>query len=136
MSGQKKIAIFCDSRKESGGEYHHLIYTIKNIKKNNFKKLIDIESNTKQTVIFSKKFQIIEAEIKQFLKTKMYNNKNVMKKNDNGKKIIKNLFKIILSKPNKYIKSDALKNDKYRTISDYISGMTDRFAIQLYKSLK
>ena len=35
MSGQKKIAIFCDSRKESGGEYQHLIYTIKNIKKNN-----------------------------------------------------------------------------------------------------
>ena len=35
MDRQKKIAIFCDTRKESGGEYHHLIYTIKNIKKNN-----------------------------------------------------------------------------------------------------
>ena len=110
--------------------------TIKNIKKNNFKKLIDIESNKKQTVIFSKKFQIIEAEIKQFLKSKMYNNKNVMKKNNNGKRIIKKLFKTILDKPNKYVKSVDLKNDKHRTIADYISGMTDRFAIQLYKSLK
>lgn len=32
---EKKIAIFLDSRKESGGEYQHLIYTIKNIQKNN-----------------------------------------------------------------------------------------------------
>ena len=27
-------------------------------------------------------------------------------------------------------------NNKYRAISDYISGMTDRYAIQLYKSYK
>ena len=31
----KKVAIFCDSRKESGGEYQHLLYTIENIKKHN-----------------------------------------------------------------------------------------------------
>ena len=32
---QKKIAIFIDSRKESGGEYQHLLYTLDNIKKKN-----------------------------------------------------------------------------------------------------
>ena len=31
----KKVAIFLDTRKESGGEYQHLLYTIENIKKNN-----------------------------------------------------------------------------------------------------
>ena len=30
---ENKIAIFVDSRKESGGEYQHLLYTIDNIKK-------------------------------------------------------------------------------------------------------
>ncbi len=34
---EKKIAIFLDSRKQSGGEYQHLIYTLKNIKKYNVK---------------------------------------------------------------------------------------------------
>ena len=29
-----------------------------------------------------------------------------------------------------------IENNKYRAISDYISGMTDRYAIQLYKSHK
>ena len=110
--------------------------SINNIKKYKVKKLSDIQGSKNQIVIFSEKFRSIELEIKQFLKIKMYNNKNVMKKNNNGKKITKNLFKIILSKPNKYIKSSDLKNDKFRAISDYISGMTDRFAIQLYKSLK
>ena len=52
------------------------------------------------------------------------------------KKIIRNLFKTIIRRPNKYIKSSDLKKNKLRAISDYISGMTDRFAIQLYKSSK
>ena len=110
--------------------------TIKNIKQYKVKKLSDIKTNINQTVIFSDKFLNIEAEIKQFLKIKMYNNKNVMKKNNKGKRVIKNLFKTIQNKPNKFIKSSELKNNKYRAISDYISGMTDRFAIQLYKSSK
>lgn len=110
--------------------------SIKNIKINKIKRLLDVQNNKKQTVIFSEKFQYIETEIKQFLRIKMYNNKNVMEKNNNGKKIIKNLFKTITKNPNKYFKLSNLKIDKHRAISDYISGMTDRFAIQLYKSSK
>ncbi len=110
--------------------------SINNIKKYKVKKMSDIYTNEKQTIIFSDKFLSIESEIKNFLKIKMYNNKNVMKKNNNGKKIIRNLFKTIIRRPNKYIKSSDLKKNKLRAISDYISGMTDRFAIQLYKSSK
>ena len=36
---ENKVAIFVDSRKESGGEYQHLLYTIDNIKKNNKDKI-------------------------------------------------------------------------------------------------
>ena len=39
MSSEKRVAIFVDSRKESGGEYQHLLYTIDNIKKNNKQKI-------------------------------------------------------------------------------------------------
>ena len=110
--------------------------SIINIRKNKIKKFLDVKNNENQNVIFSDKFQYIETQIKEFLKIKMYNNKNVMKKNNNGKKIIKILFRTVIKKPNKYIKLLDLKNDKHRAISDYISGMTDRFAIQLYKSSK
>ena len=66
----------------------------------------------------------------------MYNNKNVLNKNNKGKKIIENLFNIIKNKPNKFISKSDLDKNKYRAISDYISGMTDRFAINLYNSKK
>ena len=66
----------------------------------------------------------------------MYNNKNVLKKNNNGKKIIRKLYAHIVLKPQKYLNTKDLNNNKFRSISDYISGMTDRFAIQLYNSIK
>lgn len=35
ITDKKKVAIFVDTRKESGGEYQHFLYTLDNIKKNN-----------------------------------------------------------------------------------------------------
>ncbi len=64
----------------------------------------------------------------------MYNNKNVLNRNNNGKKVVKHLFKIITKKPKKFINNTDLDKNKFRAIADYISGMTDRFAISLYKS--
>ena len=50
-------------------------------------------------VEFSDKVKNSENEIRYFLKTKMYNNKNVLGKNNKGKSIIKNyLIKLIKSK--------------------------------------
>ena len=87
-------------------------------------------------VKFSDKIKNSEKEIRFFLKTKMYNNKNVLDRNNKGKTIIKKLFKKIKQKPNKYIAREDLAKDKYRAISDFISGMTDRYAINLNKSIK
>ena len=66
----------------------------------------------------------------------MYNNKNVLKKNNRGKYIIKKLFEMITKNPKKFISRKELSVDKFRAISDFISGMTDRYAINLYKDLK
>ena len=77
-----------------------------------------------------------ENEIRYFLKTKMYNNKNVLTKNNKGKTIIKRLFKKIKQNPLKFISKTDLSLDKYRAISDFVSGMTDRYAINLYNDIK
>ena len=87
-------------------------------------------------VDFSNKIKNSENEIRFFLKTKMYNNKNVLSKNNNGKSIIKKLFNKIKLNPVKYISKEDLSKNKYRSISDFISGMTDRYAINLYNSIK
>ena len=66
----------------------------------------------------------------------MYNNKSVLRKNQRGKVIVKKLFNIIKAKPKKFLSKDQLTIDKFRAISDFISGMTDRYAIKLYSNYK
>ena len=78
----------------------------------------------------------LTKEIKSFLRTNMYNNKSVLRKNQRGKVIIKKLFNVIKSKPTKFLSKDQLTKDKFRAISDFISGMTDRYAINLYNNFK
>ena len=110
--------------------------TQKNIKSLKIKSSKDVMKSDKLAVCFSKKIKSSEQEIRSFLRYKMYNNKTVFKKNQKGKAIIKKLFKLIKSKPRKFITKDQLTNDKYRAISDFISGMTDRYAINLYNENK
>ena len=109
--------------------------TINNLEKNKIKSLNDIYKNQKPIVCFSDKYSAIEREIKFFLRKNMYNNKNVLTKNNKGKKIIKDLFMFIKKKPNRFLTKDNLKKNKFRSIADFISGMTDRFAINLHKNI-
>jgi len=66
----------------------------------------------------------------------MYNNKKVLLKNNHGKKTVNKLFSKIKEKPKKFISTNLLKMDENRAIADFISGMTDRYAINLYKTIK
>ena len=110
---------------------------ISNMKKNLKVKLKNNKPNLNKSVVcFSKKIQYSEDQIRSFLRTKMYNNTSVVRKNQKGKTIIKKLFKIIKSKPKKFLSKEELTKDKFRAISDFISGMTDRYAINLYNNYK
>ena len=113
-----------------------LTNTQKNIKDFKIKSIKDIANSDQLLVCFSNSIQKSEKEIKLFLRTKMYDNKLVLKKNQRGKIIIKKLFGIIKSNPRKFLTKDQLTKDKFRAISDFISGMTDRYAINLYNNFK
>jgi len=110
--------------------------TTRNILVNKISTKKDVSNKKNQIVDFSNKLKITINEIRDFLRITMYNNKDVLKKNNEGKKIIKKLFSVINKNPKKYIKTKYLKTNKERAISDYISGMTDRYAIQLYRASK
>ena len=110
--------------------------TKKNLIYNRIKSLKDIKKASFLMVDFSDKIKSSENEIRYFLKTKMYNNKIVLAKNNKGKLIIKKLFYKIKQNPKKFILKHQLSADKYRAISDFISGMTDRYAINLYNNIK
>ena len=111
--------------------------TKKKIKEKKITNLKDIYNHDGLIVNFSKEMNSFDLSIKSFLKEKMYFSKNVLKKTNMGKKIIKFLFLKIKKNPSKFIKKSLYKRDNYeRNICDYIAGMTDRYAINLYNSLK
>ena len=110
--------------------------TKQNLDYNKIKTSKDIKKTSFLIVDFSDKVKNSENEIRFFLKTKMYNNKDVLNKNNKGKLIIKKLFNKIKQKPSKFISKEQLSINKYRAISDFISGMTDRFAINLQNNFK
>ena len=113
-----------------------LTNTQKNLKNFKIKSIKDIANSDQLLVCFSNSIQKSEKEIKLFLRTKMYDNKLVLKKNQRGKIIIKKLFGVIKSNPRKFLTKDQLTKDKFRAISDFISAMTDRYAINLYNNFK
>ena len=110
--------------------------TKKNLNENKIKTLKDINKTSFLMVKFSDKLINSENEIRFFLKSKMYNNKNVLNKNNNGKLIIKKLFNKVKQNPEKFLSKEQMLTNKFRAISDFISGMTDRYAINLYNNIK
>ena len=90
-----------------------------------------------QIVNFSPKMKKVVMQIKNFLKINMYNHKKVLVNTNSGKKIVSNLFNYLLQNPRNYINKDLFKkNTKERVVADFIAGMTDRYAINLYKKIK
>ena len=111
--------------------------TKKNISLNKIKDLNDIYRTKNQLVRFSQNMQKFDKEIKNFLKQKMYFHRNVNSKTSYGRKVITRLFLQIKKNPKKYINMKKYSNSNIeRIICDYIAGMTDRFAINLYNQIK
>jgi len=114
-----------------------IINTKKKIKVEKIKDIKDVYNHQDLLVVFSKEMNLFDLSVKSFLKEKMYFSKSVLKKTNMGKKIIKFLFLNIKKNPSKFIKKSIYQKKNFeRNICDFIAGMTDRYAINLYNSLK
>ena len=108
-----------------------------NLKKYNPQSIDDIYNQVRLIVDFSDKMKKIDKQIKDYLKRNMYNHKKVIVNTNKGKKIINDLFKYLSKNPQEYISKELLiKEQKERVVADFIAGMTDRYAINLYKKIK
>ena len=107
-----------------------------NIKKLGIKNAQDILENQDRLVKFGDQMKEKEKKLKLFLKKKMYNHPKVKTMNFKAKKIISDLFDLFADEP--YLlpvswRSFESENQKFVNVSDYISGMTDKFAINIHK---
>ncbi len=114
-----------------------ILNTKRNIKIKKINNVKDVYKSKSSIVCFSKKMKLFDDNIKKFLKEKMYFHKSVNNKTNYGKKIVNKLFIKIKKSPKKYISNE--KHSRFsieRLICDFIAGMTDRFAINLYNKIK
>ena len=105
------------------------------------KKFYNCKDQESKLINFSKKTNDEMEIISKFLFENMYRNKVVLFEKEKCSLVVKELFDIFNDDPNllpkewqEKIDSEVLENPK-RIIGDYISGMTDRFAINLHKQL-
>ena len=114
----------------------------KNILEQNIETPMDVKNCDKQIVEFSEKIKIESMTLKRFLHKNLYQHPDVKMMTDKAVNVISNLFEAYLNDinllPREYLKYNLEKinnKSKERVISDYIAGMTDRFALEEYKKL-
>ncbi|MBP7190534.1 MAG: deoxyguanosinetriphosphate triphosphohydrolase [Rickettsiaceae bacterium] len=110
-----------------------------NIEKYGVKTPEDVRLLGKPLVEFSQEATMRMGMIKDFLRKMVYYNHYVSKITFKCKKIIHGLFEIYMESPeclpdHWQMRIKKAEKSKTRIISDYIAGMTDRFAIKEYSS--
>jgi len=110
--------------------------TNENLKKFHIKSYEDVKLSKKKIVCFSDYMKKQELELKLFLNKNMYAHPTVKVMTYKAKKIVSELFDLFVNDPDLLPKKWNVfknENEKYTNISDYISGMTDKYAINIHK---
>ena len=110
--------------------------TKSNLKKYKVLSANDVISLDKCVVCFSKSMVDDELALKNFLKERMYMHPKIRTMTIKAKKIISDLFDLYVEEPDLLPKQWIdFKNEreKHIVVCDYISGMTDKYAINIHK---
>jgi len=106
---------------------------IKNVQLDNLQSV----SVAPNLICFSEKIKKEQQELKKFLRNNLYQHFQVVRMSNKAQHTVKMLFNIFsedtrLLPPEYQTKSSK---NKYQSITDYIAGMTDRYAIREYRRL-
>jgi len=86
-------------------------------------------------VVFGDDMRAKSAALKQFLLHQLYRHPQVMGKTGQASQIVRELFSAYLDEPGQMPADFAARHDSARAVSDYIAGMTDRFAVREHERL-
>ncbi|WP_137719620.1 deoxyguanosinetriphosphate triphosphohydrolase [Methylobacillus flagellatus] len=88
-------------------------------------------------IAFSSGMQAQQAELKRFLRNKLYRHYRVNRMSAKAERIIRQLFEVFIQDASLMPDEFQLRacEDHARAVADYIAGMTDRYAIREYRRL-
>ncbi len=108
------------------------------IKENNIQNVDQVYKSDKQLAAFSPSFYDECMELKEFLYKNFYHSPGVMDYNKKGQGVISFLFDKYMDDPKLLpddFKSKLDNEEPHILVKDYIAGMTDQFALDLYEKL-
>jgi dGTPase len=112
------------------------------ISRNKFNSVEDIRNHKIKVISFSKSMYEDNQKLRKFLFEKMYKHTIVNRMTLKAKSIVEELFKafscdisILPLEWRNIAENSKSDTELYRTISDYIAGMTDRYAVMEHKRL-
>jgi dGTPase len=93
----------------------------------------NVQENKEKIITFSRENKKDFFAIKKFLNEKYYQAKSIKEATNKGEKVVNDLFDLFFN--NNDFLPETLFNEKNRAekIADYIAGMTDNFAINLWQ---
>lgn len=126
-------------RRLVGKEVTDLIQaTAGQLAEHNIQSLEDIRHSTHSLVIQSEAVRRMNRQLKDFLYENLYRHWRVVRMEHKARRFISELFEAYVSTPKilpTNVQKQIERRGAYRTVCDYIAGMTDRFALQEYNKL-
>jgi len=104
----------------------------------NLENLQDVRERGNCVIGFSDQMKEKNESLKQFLKDNLYRHQRVIRMADKAKRIINALFTLYVNKPEQLpplFEKRTHQQSVHRVVSDYIAGMTDRYAYEDYRNL-
>ncbi len=113
--------------------------TKNNIKKYHINSVEDVRNCSQFLVQFSDPMEIAHQSLKKFLKENMYRHYKINRMTSSAHRVVGGLFDFFIQNPSclpeHHQISSSDKKELAINVSDYIAGMTDRFAIKEYQNL-
>lgn len=110
--------------------------TEKRLKKFGINNNNDVRKFPGKVVCFSDETAILRKPLREFLVKNLYNHYRVIRMSKKAYRIIRALFEVYTENPEQLPPSEDSrykKQDKFVLVSDYIAGMTDRYALNEYR---
>lgn len=115
-----------------------LTSTLHNLERSGVRSVEDVRRYPKPLVQHSPEMQLMNRELKTFLREHLYYHPRVLRMSLRAQRVVEDLFHAYTHNPAilpLHIQARIEQEGLYRTVCDYIAGMTDRFAIKEHQAL-
>jgi deoxyguanosinetriphosphate triphosphohydrolase, putative len=115
-----------------------VIHSGRAIRKANVHSVADVRRQKKRLIQFSPETRRHNAALRKFLYRNLYYNPVVAEANQRACTLLEDLFERLVEKPSLLGRKAARRIPKeglHRTVTDYLSGMTDRYCIDQHRTL-